>query len=267
MQDELSSNGLFSIGFWLQSINQFEKATRCYEKVINETPEFYQAYFNLGVVSYYQNGDPTKAIEYFAKTITIQPDLAEAWSAIGIIRCDQNRFSEALVCLDQALAIDPTLTTAHYHMGVALQKNGRYQEGIQSFRKAMANDPTFAPARWLSLLSLPILYDNPEQIDYYRRQFISNMATLVNSIELRTPRQKQYALTGIRTCTNFYLQYQGRNDLDLQTQYGRLVHRVMSANYPQWAQTKPMSSVRRVCRPAWTISMLAPSRAKIGLMT
>lgn len=244
MQNELSSDGLFSIGFWLQSINEFEKATQCYEKVIGEIPEFYQAYFNLGVVCYYQNSDPAKAIDYFTKAIAIKPDLAEAWSAIGIIRCDQDRFSEALVCLDQALAIDPDLTTAHYHMGVALQKNGRYREGIHSFQKALACDPTFAPARWLSLLSLPILYDNPEQIDHHRRQFVANMATLVNSVELKTPQQKQYALTGIRTCTNFYLQYQGRNDLDLQTQYGRLVHRVMSANYPQWAQPKPMPPVK-----------------------
>lgn len=244
MQNELTPDGLFSVGFWFQSISEFEKAAGCYEQVISEAPQFYQAYFNLGVIRYYQNSDPTKAIEYFTKAITTKPDLAEAWSAIGIIRCDQSRFSEALVCLDQALAINPNLTTAHYHMGVALQKNGHHRKGLQSFQKAVTSDPNFAPARWLSLLSLPIIYDSAEQIDHHRRQFTANMATLVDSIELKTPRQKQYALTGIRTCTNFYLQYQGRNDLELQTRYGRLVHRVMSANYPQWAQTKPMPALK-----------------------
>ncbi len=236
---DLTAEGSFRLGFWLQSLGEFDQAKVCYEKTIHDAPNYFQAHFNLGVIAY-QRAEHVKAIDCFLKAITITPDLAEAWSAIGIIRCDQSRFEEGLVCLNQALAVDPDLTVAHYHMGVALQKEGLYQEGLQSFQKALARDPGFAPARWLSMLSLPILYECEAQIGQYRRQFTDNLKNLVNSVQLETPEQQRYAMIGIRTTTNFYLQYQAQNDLDLQSQYGNFVHRVMAANYPQWVQPRPM---------------------------
>lgn len=238
MQNELSADGLFKLGFWMQGLEEFERAAACYEKVIKDAPDFFQAFFNLGVI-HYQQAKLNEAVAYLEKAIQIKPDLAEAWSALGIIRCDQSRFDEAIVCLDQALTVNPDLTAAHYHMGVALQQNGHYQEGLASYQKAMQCDPGFAPARWLSLLSLPIIYDTAAQIDEYRRQFTTNLGELIQT-PLETAHQKRYALEGINACTNFYLQYQGRNDLVLQSRYGDFVHRIMVANYPQWTQPKPM---------------------------
>jgi predicted O-linked N-acetylglucosamine transferase (SPINDLY family) len=42
---------------------------------------------------------------------------------------------------------------------------------------------------------------------------------------------------------NFYLGYQGRNDRDLQEQYGRYVHRIVAANYPEWVKPLDMPPV------------------------
>ncbi len=87
-------------------------------------------------------------------------------------------------------------------------------------------------------------YDAVEQIEAYRRQFTSNLNRLEASLRLETPREQHAALEGINTCTNFYLQYQGGNDLELQRQYGRIVHRVMEANYPQWSRPIPMPPLK-----------------------
>lgn len=239
MAKDLSAEGLFALGYWLQGLDQVTKATECYQKLLIKSPHFYQALFNLGVMNY-QRAEPSKAIDYFKRALDINPGLAQAWSSIGIIECEQYRFDEALVCLEKALAINPNLATAHYHMGVVLQNSGRYPEAMRSYQSALVCDPGFAPARWLSLLSLPILYDNEAQIEQYRRQFSTGLETLINSTKLNTHQQKQYALQGIGTGTNFYLQYQGRNDLDLQTRYGEFVHQVMAANYPHWVSPKQM---------------------------
>jgi protein O-GlcNAc transferase len=40
--------------------------------------------------------------------------------------------------------------------------------------------------------------------------------------------------------TNFYLPYQGQKDLELQIKYGALAHRIMAANYPEWAVKRAM---------------------------
>lgn len=239
MRSDLSAAGLFSLGFWLQSLTEIEKAKACYEAAIQKAPQYQEAFFNLGVISYARS-EVSQAIAHFKKAIQIKPDLADAWSAVGIIWSEQNRFDEALVCLEQALLIDPDLTIAHYHMGLALQRVGRYEDSLNSYRNALACKPDFAPAYWLNLLSLPILYEIPEQIGEHRRRFTANLAKLTDTIQLNTTEQKQFALAGIRTSTNFYLQYQGKNDRDLQTRYGELVHRVMATNYPQWAHPKPV---------------------------
>lgn len=49
---------------------------------------------------------------------------------------------------------------------------------------------------------------------------------------LDTPEDREKALMGLACTANFYLQYQGCNDLELQRQFGQLFHRVMAANYP-----------------------------------
>ncbi len=43
--------------------------------------------------------------------------------------------------------------------------------------------------------------------------------------------------------TNFYLQYQGQNDLVIPKKYGDLVHKIMRANYPQWSKAISISSL------------------------
>ncbi|NJO72169.1 MAG: hypothetical protein HC825_11860 [Oscillatoriales cyanobacterium RM1_1_9] len=84
---------------------------------------------------------------------------------------------------------------------------------------------------------MPILYENPEEIEHYRQRFsqkLTDLNQMVQMTNLEIERLKVSALQGISTGTNFYLQYQGKDDLELQQQYGQLVHRIMTANYPEW---------------------------------
>jgi len=61
----------------------------------------------------------------------------------------------------------------------------------------------------------------------------------INSADISRYLELERALIGVGSHTNFYLQYQGKNDLELQKN-GQFVHQVMHANYPQWA--KPLST-------------------------
>jgi predicted O-linked N-acetylglucosamine transferase (SPINDLY family) len=214
-------------------------AVKAYHQALQLDPDDLKSAFNLSLL-YRKMGNDRAAISACQLSIKAKPDFAEAFSTLGLIFCDHGQFDMALVCLEQALAIKPDLPQAHLNMGVVYQKCGQYERGLASYGNAQACDPTYAPAHWLSLLSLPMLYDSPSQIDQYRGQFTRNMDRLLNNIRLATDAQKQFALKGVQTTTNFYLQYQGGNDRDLQTKYGRFVHRVMAANYPQWAEKRVM---------------------------
>lgn len=59
---------------------------------------------------------------------------------------------------------------------------------------------------------------------------------MCRGISLDTPESRLSALAGVGFRINFYLGYQARDDRELQVEEGKLVHRVMEANYPQWVQ-------------------------------
>jgi predicted O-linked N-acetylglucosamine transferase (SPINDLY family) len=170
----------------------------------------------------------------------MKPDSAEAFCTLGMILSEQHLYDEAFVCLEQALRINPKLTEAYFNLGIASQKIGKFEQSLNYYKMAIECDSAFAPAKWLYHLALPMLYDNPLQIDHYRKKFQNNLYKLIESTPLKTIEQKAHALQGIGTTTNFYLQYQGKNDLELQKAYGSFVHRVMVSNYPQWSMPKSM---------------------------
>jgi len=233
IEKELSAEGIYALAYWLDDASQTEAALEYYRKALQVDPGLAEAHYNMGVI-YNERQEQTKAVQHLVEAIRMKPQIAESYSALGMIWCGQNRFDEALVLVEQALSINPHFAEAHYHMGLILQQMGEYHRGRDSFQKAMVCKPGFAPARWLYLLSLPMMYETADQIDLLRRQFSRNLDQLGATIKLDTPQQIQHALAGVRTATNFYLQYQGRNDRELQMKYGRLVHAVMSAGYPQW---------------------------------
>lgn len=228
-----------NLGQTFEALNQFQEAIAAYEAVLQRKPDYFHSAYRLSLL-HRLSGDSRKAMAAGQIAVRAKPDSAEAFCTLGIIFREQNRFDEALVCLDQALSIDPNLPQALYNKGIVLQKSGDFQKGLELYGVAMASDPEFAPAKWLHHLSLPMMYNSSEEIEEHRIRFRQGLNDLVASTSLETQSQKAHALSGVRTTTNFYLQYQCRNDLNLQSKYGRFVQQVMQANYPQWSGPRPM---------------------------
>jgi predicted O-linked N-acetylglucosamine transferase (SPINDLY family) len=230
---ELTADGLFALANWFHEAHISDKALYFYRKALQSDPGLAAAHHNMGAIyTELQNRD--KAVHHFEKAIQLNPGLADSYSALGLFWFTENRFEQALVLLEQAVAINPHFAEGHFNMGNILQQMGEHQRSVICFKKASACNPAFAPARWLHKLCLPMLYDTCEEIDPSRQRFSDNLDEIIGSVHLETPAQIEYALQGIGSMTNFYLQYQGRNDLELQQKYGQWVHEIMSARYPQW---------------------------------
>jgi protein O-GlcNAc transferase len=263
----------YNCGIACYHLGEYAKAEACYRKALRQLPEWIEAYHNLGLAFEAQNklanaidayqavlqlkpdyfpsayhlsilsrlaGENQKAVTAAQTALRSKPDSAEALCNLGMLYREQNRFGEALVCLDQALRVDPDFAPASYNKGIVLHQSGEFEKAVAFYRKAMASDPTFAPAKWLYHLSLPMMYDTQEEIVLHRRRFRDNLDNLIGSTPLVSSSQKAYALNGVRTTTNFYLQYQCRNDLEFQRHYGHFVHRIMKCNYPDWTRPRKM---------------------------
>lgn len=233
IEKECSAEGLFARAYQFDKSNQMDVALEFYQRALDADPQMAAAHYNMGVI-YSGLRALKKTYYHLRKAIELDPNMADGYAMLGMMHFGENQFDQALIFLEQAIAINPHFTEAHFNMGLVLHEMGEYQQSLNCFRNASICNPEFSQARWLHLLLLPMIYDTREQIDLTRRRFIRNLDELVDSIRLDTPQQVQYALRGIQTATNFYLQYQGGNDLELQIIYGGLVHQVMRAGYPQF---------------------------------
>lgn len=228
-----------NLGQALAHRRDIEGAVSSYRKALEIDPHDFKSAYNLSILLR-QAGDLPAAIRTCRQAITAKPDYARAFSTLGLMFSEQHRYDEALVCLEQAVKIDPGLKEAYYNMGVTYQKCGKFERSVDYYNKALTCDPCYAPARWLSMLSLPMLYESPSQIVHYRSRFETNLSQLIRNTWLGTEPLRRFALEGVKTSTNFYLQYQGGDDLVLQKKYGQFAHNVVAANYPSWAVKRPM---------------------------
>jgi predicted O-linked N-acetylglucosamine transferase (SPINDLY family) len=234
----------FNLGQACQASGFDSQAMTAFKNALDLNPHYADAAFQVGRL-YQATGNRQQAQAYYRRTLNANPCHAQALNNMGVIYRDADRIDQALSCFRDALAVKPFLAEAHYNMGVAFQKNGEYTKGRRFYQKALEIDMGYEPARWLHLLTLPMIYDQEDDIGYYRAQFERNLTELIETTPLQTSAQKRSALAGAGSTTNFFLQYQGRNDLELQKKYGRLVHDIMGANYPQWTRTRAMTSLAK----------------------
>ena len=167
----------------------------------------------------------------------------QAWARAAEILRKLKRHEEAISIVKEGIAHTSSLRLYHRYVSL-LEECNRTEEAVAAAIKARALFPEDLLMRLKEALILPVLYDSPSEVERYRRRFTSGLARLCGEIDLDTPEHRRDALNALGGHTNFYLGYQGSNDRDLQVQYGELAHRIMAANYPQWAQPLAMPPVR-----------------------
>jgi choline-sulfatase len=124
----------------------FARIVALLQDVTHEDPTVIDAWFMLGT-QYLRNNQPTKAVEYFKKTLSLKPDydlavmnLAQAYRRLG----DDDA---ALAGFERYLQIDPKDPFVHYQMGEIWMDRGDLARAEQLFRHALELDHSVASAR------------------------------------------------------------------------------------------------------------------------
>ena len=187
----------------------------------------------------FQQGKWEEAIAQFKKLVAIP--LAEPEIYWYLSQCYQklNLREDAFSILQEGIKHYPKDGNLHFTLIISLRRSGRTSEAIDSAQIAASLLPENYTFKLLKYLTVPTIYDNEQEIDFYRSRYTQGLQNLIQETSLQTEEEKKSALAGIGRLTNFYLSYQAQNDVDLQRQYGSLVHSIMSANYPQFS--KPLS--------------------------
>ncbi len=203
-------------------------------------------------------GDYSEAVTQYRRYVQLQPNLGAIADSVFINLANAYRFQAqnrlaAEIC-QQALQYYPQNETLHLYRITSLQNAGYTQDAIAAAHEAAVqfpNNPVWEFEQWRTL---PLLYNTTSEIEHYRDRFTQGLTNLIQHIDLQTSEHQQQALKGLQWRTNFYLQYQCRNDRELQSRYGEYVHQVMAANYPQWDGNKSTA-----------LSPSTPPRSKIRI--
>jgi predicted O-linked N-acetylglucosamine transferase (SPINDLY family) len=159
----------------------------------------------------------------------------QAHFVLGDIYRQQGGFDAAQQCYQNVLHYKQDHAVASYYLGNMLKTQGQPEAAIACYDQAIQKDPELVEAYWNSMRVLPVIVDDEAQISESRKRYAQGLETLRNSLELDTQEGRKQALRGLNASTNFYLQYQGMDDLSLQRSYGEIVQKTMAANFPQWS--------------------------------
>jgi predicted O-linked N-acetylglucosamine transferase (SPINDLY family)/glycosyltransferase involved in cell wall biosynthesis/predicted O-methyltransferase YrrM len=187
---------------------------------------------------FFQEGRWQEAIEQYQRILASKTGTPELFWRLSQCYKQLRLLDQVFSILQEGIRVYPTDGRLHFTLVIELQRNERTQEAIAWANQAsqiLPNDYTF---KILKHLIVPIIYDSPAEINLYRQRYEIGLQQLIQETSLESYAEKKDALAGIGRLTNFYLSYQAKNDVDLQRQYGNLVHQILAANYPDWIEPR-----------------------------
>jgi protein O-GlcNAc transferase len=228
----------------LNALMRFDDALASFDRAIAARPDSAETHCNRGnVLVELERFDDAAAS--FDRAIAIRPQFAEAHRSRGDALANINRFGDALASFDRALAIRPRYVDAWISRAETLFTCNRNDEAVKSAQAAIRIDPENALCRFLSCFcELRILYDDEDDVEARRRAYESKLRAICSDYE--AGRLRTNVTEAVARCKPFYLAYQDRNDRELQTLYGTLACRAISAQFRQAALPAPPEAAEPV---------------------
>jgi len=189
---------------------------------------------------FYKKQDYNSALKEYEKLLLKKVDATYFYARLADCFIRLGEAEKALDIYTLAIKYYPENTSFVVCKLALLQDFKPVQEAIMYAQELLKLFPDDILIKFELLRLLPVVYETNSEIDYYRCNYENSLDEITKTISLEAPEQREKALTSIRFRTNFYITYQGRNDLELQKKYGLLVQKIMSANYPRWNNPIPM---------------------------
>jgi tetratricopeptide (TPR) repeat protein len=153
------------LGMALADLSRFEEAephlSRALKKVLNK-PE---AWENLARCQK-ALGRPLEAVESMEKSVALQPGSAAAHEVLGEMLAEVRGFAQAEQSFRKAIDLDPNMAPAWSNLGLAML-DGRAAEAMDCFDKALQIDPFLVQASAARALGLLRLYKIDESLDLH----------------------------------------------------------------------------------------------------
>ena len=125
----LGPGDYFSRGCAYDRQNMFKEATKEYRQSLTLKPDLMEAYLNLGT-DYYKVGQYDEAVNTYKQAIERHPDSASLYNKLGSLYILQRKYPMAIAAFKKAISIDPHDSDAHFNLGIAYFLNGDSNEAF-----------------------------------------------------------------------------------------------------------------------------------------
>ncbi len=143
-----------------------EEAIDSYRKVLTIDVNFYQAYYQIGVIETKMQ-NITGAIESYVKAIEINPNFYKGWFALGIAYNKNSDADNALVSFEKAVEVHPGYAKAYAEIGKIYVERKEFDQAEEVLKMATQVDPSYAKPFEL----LGMIYAEKEILDEAARYF------------------------------------------------------------------------------------------------
>jgi tetratricopeptide (TPR) repeat protein len=119
------------------------KAIKFYNKSLEFDPEFYLAYFQLGVLAKKQENSKL-AISNLNKVLELKPEHDKTWFTLGTVYESDQLNDEAIEHYLKAIEINPGYSKAYGNVGKVLTEKEEYAKAEDLLKTIIQIDPSFA---------------------------------------------------------------------------------------------------------------------------
>lgn len=143
-------------------------ARKAYQEMLELDDGNALVWANLGAVEQ-QAGDEKRAIEYFEKSVQINPQLSQTWTALGLLVQKQGDTYRAISCFSRAIHEDPEDSRAHNYLAIAAKALGWTDAAEAELQRAIDLKPDYGIAHFN--MALMLLERRPPATELARRHY------------------------------------------------------------------------------------------------
>lgn len=225
----------------LMEAGDFRGAYADFENCIKLAPQYDKAKINLAMLCVLQ-GDLVNAKILVGVLVNEKKVSGPLLKILGLIHQKEGKNLDAISFFRQAIDINPLDHESWYNLATLYWMEGDIFKTQEAFNECLKIIPDYEPALWSEKLFLPVVYEAEEQIKRWRDRFEDGLNFLKQRVESLCNVQKAQLLSGASTINNFYLPYQGQNDLELQKKYQSILSKIL----PEPPRAQPVTKNDRI---------------------
>jgi tetratricopeptide (TPR) repeat protein len=115
---------------------RFNAAFDICTEAIRDDKDDWNAVYLAGISLRFQ-GDSIGAISYYQRALSLNPNSAPIWQALGVALQSLRRFTEAIEALSTAISIDSNSYASHNSLGLTFALAGNYNASMQAYENAL----------------------------------------------------------------------------------------------------------------------------------